>query len=53
MEWISIVMFFSVVVVLLGGFPVAFSLGGTALIFAVIGALFGIFDPAFLGAMKR
>ncbi|MGE4657733.1 MAG: TRAP transporter large permease subunit [Gammaproteobacteria bacterium] len=53
MEWISIVMFFSVVVVLLGGFPVAFSLGGTALIFAVIGALFGIFDPAFLGAMPN
>jgi len=53
MEWIAIIMFFSVVVVLLGGFPVAFSLGGVALIFAAAGAVTGIFDSTFLGAMPN
>ena len=53
MEWIAIIMFFSVVVVLLGGFPVAFSLGGVALIFATVGAMMGIFDATFLGAMPN
>lgn len=32
------------------GYPVAFSLAGTALIFAAVGSLFGVFDPAFFGA---
>ena len=53
MEWIAIIMFFSVVVVLLGGFPVAFSLGGVALIFATVGAMMGIFDATFLWAMPN
>jgi len=53
MEWVAIVMFFAVVVVLLAGFPVAFSLGGTALIFASIGILAGVFDGAFLGTMPN
>lgn len=53
MEWIAIIMFFSVVVVLLGGFPVAFSLGGVALIFAAAGTVTGIFDSTFLGAMPN
>ena len=35
---------------LLAGFPVAFTLAGVALIFALIGIMTGIFDPAFLGA---
>ena len=34
MEWVAGLMFFTVVLVLLAGFPVAFTLGGTALIFA-------------------
>ena len=46
-------MFFSVVVVVLGGFPVAFSLGGVALIFAAAGTVTGIFDSTFLGAMPN
>ena len=53
MEWIAIIMFFSVVVVLLGGFPVAFSLGGVALIFAAAGTVTGIYDSTFLGAMPN
>ena len=34
MEWVALLLFATVIVVLLLGFPVAFTLGGTALIFA-------------------
>ena len=53
MEWISLLMFAVAVVVLLAGFPVAFSLGGVALIFALGGMLGGVFDAAFLGTMPN
>ena len=53
MEWVSLLMFAVVVVVLLAGYPVAFSLGGVALLFAWIGELLGIFDGAFLGTMPN
>ena len=39
--------------VLLAGFPVAFSLGGIALIFAYVGHLVGAFDARFLGTMPN
>ena len=48
MEWIAALLFFTVIVVLLAGFPVAFTLGGTALIFAGIGVLSGTFSEALL-----
>ncbi len=35
---------------LLAGFPVAFTLAGVALFFALVGVLTGTFDPAFLSA---
>ncbi|MGH6914493.1 MAG: TRAP transporter large permease, partial [Geminicoccales bacterium] len=38
---------------LLAGFPVAFTLSGTALIFAAGGFLAGAFDPSFLGAIPQ
>ena len=44
-------MFLVTFAVLLTGFPVAFCLAGTALIFAFIGLLTGHFDPAFLSAL--
>jgi tripartite ATP-independent transporter DctM subunit len=53
MQWLSLVMFFSVVVVLLAGFPVAFSLGGIALLFAGAGMAAGVFDAAFLGTVPN
>ena len=34
MEWVAAVLFVTVIAVLLAGFPVAFTLAGTALIFA-------------------
>ena len=44
-------MFFGVIGTLLLGFPVAFSLAGTALIFGLIGWLFGVFDPSNFGSV--
>ena len=44
-------MFAAVFIVLLAGYPVAFSLAGTALAFAWAGHLFGVFDFAFLLAL--
>ena len=46
-------MFFVVVLVLLAGYPVAFSLAGTALIFALVGALVGVFDLVYLETMPN
>ena len=49
-ELIPLIMFFVICLVLLLGYPVAFSLAGTALLFAGFGILFGVFDANFLGA---
>jgi len=46
----SLGMFLAAGLSLLAGFPVAFTLAGIALIFALIGIMTGIFDPAFLSA---
>ena len=51
MGWIAGLMFISVVLVLLAGYPVAFTLSGVALLFALGGALLGVFDLAFLHTM--
>jgi tripartite ATP-independent transporter DctM subunit len=48
MEWVAGLLFVTVVLVLLAGFPVAFTLGGTALIFAGAGVLGGSFNEALL-----
>ena len=48
---LPLAMFLVTFAVLLTGFPVAFCLAGTALIFAGIGLLTGHFDPAFLSAL--
>ena len=46
MEWVAGLLFVSVILVLLAGFPVAFSLGGTALLFALFGVIGGSFNEA-------
>ena len=48
MEWVAGLMFIAVIVILLAGFPVAFTLGGTALLFAGFGVLGGSFNEALL-----
>lgn len=48
LDWIPLFMFLLTFAALLSGYPVAFSLSGSALIFALIGYLMGEFDPEFL-----
>ncbi len=50
-EALSLLMFFAIIGVLLLGFPVAFTLPGVALIFALIGHAFGAFDPSNLSSL--
>jgi tripartite ATP-independent transporter DctM subunit len=50
-DWMAILMFATLLGFLASGYPVAFSLGGTALLFAGIGVLGDFFDPIFLRAM--
>lgn len=52
-ELMPLLMFLAVGLVLLSGYPVAFSLGGTALAFALLGHLTGSFDDAFLQALPN
>jgi tripartite ATP-independent transporter DctM subunit len=50
---LALLLFLTVCVVLMAGYPVAFSLAGTALGFALLGQLAGSFDPAFLAALPN
>ena len=50
-EWMPLLMFLATGAVLMTGYPVALSLGGTALAFALIGSTTGSFDSAFLSAL--
>jgi tripartite ATP-independent transporter DctM subunit len=52
-ELMPLLLFLAVGGVLLLGYPVALSLGGTALAFAFIGEWFGLFDPAFISALPN
>lgn len=52
-EVMALLLFISVCFVLLTGYPVAFALSGTALLFAFIGILTGTFDTAFLTALPN
>jgi tripartite ATP-independent transporter DctM subunit len=52
-EYLPLWLFAAVCAVLLLGYPVAFALGGTALLFAWIGSLGGYFDSAFLDALPN
>ena len=53
MDYFALYMFATVCLVLLAGFPVAFSLAGTALAFALLGHQLEIFDDAFLQALPN
>ncbi len=52
-EYLPLLMFLIVCMVLLMGYPVAFSLAGAALLFATIGYMTGHFDAAFLQAFPN
>ncbi len=53
MEWVALQLFVTVIVVLLAGFPVAFTLGGTALLFAFAGIVTGNFNEALLTGLPN
>ena len=52
-DWLGPVMFAVVFTLIFSGYPVAFSLGGTALVFAGIGVSLGYFDWALLYAFPE
>ncbi|WP_396588044.1 TRAP transporter large permease subunit [Bermanella sp. R86510] len=53
MEFIPLIMFLAVCAVLMLGYPVAFTLSGVALFFALLGTVTGEFDSAFLEALPN
>jgi tripartite ATP-independent transporter DctM subunit len=53
MEWVAALLFVAVILLLLAGFPVAFTLGGTALLFAGAGVLGGGFNEALLSGLPN
>jgi tripartite ATP-independent transporter DctM subunit len=53
LESMPLLLFLAVGLVLLLGYPVSLSLGGTALVFAFVGQWFGLFDPAFIEALPN
>ena len=52
-EFIPFIMFVAVCLVLMAGYPVALTLSGTALLFALLGSATGHFDMAFLLALPN
>jgi tripartite ATP-independent transporter DctM subunit len=52
-DMLPLLLFLAVCLVLMAGYPVAFSLAGTALGFAFVGQLTGSFDSAFLQALPN
>jgi len=52
-EWLDLAMFIALCVFVLIGYPIAFTLAGTALVFALLGMSMGAFDPDFLGVFPN
>ncbi len=52
-DWLGPAMFAGALALLSLGYPVAFSLGGVAILFGLIGVSLGVFNPIFLTAMPQ
>ena len=52
-ELMAILLFVSICLALMAGYPVAFTLGGVSLLFAGIGILTGTFDGSYLSALPN
>jgi tripartite ATP-independent transporter DctM subunit len=50
---LPLLLFLAVGLVLMMGYPVAFTLAGVSLVFALAGGFFDVFDPAFLQALPN
>lgn len=53
MQWLGPGMFAGALVLLSLGYPVAFSLGGVAILFGIVGVALNIFDPVLMTAMPQ
>lgn len=51
MEWLAVLLFALVLLTLMAGFPVAFTLAGVSLLFAFGALVAGVFDLAYINAM--
>ncbi len=52
-EFLCAALFVSVVALLMFGFPVAFTLAGSSLVFAIVASALGLFEVAFLSALPQ
>ena len=52
-ELMAILLFVTICIVLMAGYPVAFTLGGVSLLFATLGILTGTFDGGYLHALPN
>jgi len=52
-DWLAPLMFVGALILIFSGYPVAFALGGTALVFAFLGIEFGYFDWHLLQALPE
>ncbi len=51
--WLDVAMIVALCLFILAGYPVAFSLAGTALIFAALGLAFGVFDLGYIRPLPQ
>jgi len=52
-EWLDLAMFIALCALVLLGYPISFTLAGTALIFGLLGLAMGVFDVDFLGVFPN
>ena len=52
-EYLDVIMFVALMVAILSGFPVSFSIAGVAVIFAYLGWMLGVMDITLLGALGQ
>lgn len=52
-ESLDVLMFIGAVIALLSGFPVAFTLGGVALLFGLLGISLGVFDFGYMAVLPQ
>ena len=52
-EFLCAALFVTVIALLMFGFPVAFTLAGSSLVFAIVASAFGLFEVAFLSALPQ
>lgn len=50
-DWLGPAMFAGALFLLSFGYPVAFSLGGVAILFSLLGSILGVFDPFIFGGL--